>query len=255
MTATNFQSLAGLYAIGVVGAITVNLGSCTFNRSIGFTWYDRVLFGITFTILFFVELTLARTKPDALFFVVCVLGIGLALRAWTQKRAGFTTLTVTHQVAAMVSPNLAVTMQPRLEEGQKIMVAARGITPVLSFALDEAQLRKATLCVLYVKEIAVYYAGGPTFLGRARWQDDPEAQAIMSLMLKLGAERNICVLPVYAVSEDAAATIIDLSATMGVDFLMIGATQRHAMANLLRGSVATNVAQQLPDSIQLIIHG
>ncbi len=255
MTATNFQSLAGLYAIGVVGAITVNLGSCTFNRAIGFTWYDRVLFGITFTILFFVELTLARTKPDALFFVVCVLGIGLALRAWTQKRAGFTTLTVTHRVAAMVSPNLAATMQPRMEEGQKIMVAARGITPVLSFALDEAQLRKATLCVLYVKEIAVYYAGGPTFLGRARWQDDPEAQAIMSLMLKLGAERDICVLPVYAVSEDAAATILDLSATMGVDFLMIGATQRHALANLLRGSVATNVAQQLPDSIQLVIYG
>jgi len=255
MTATNFQSLAGLYAIGVVGAITVNLGSCAFNRAIGFTWYDRVLFGITFTILFFVELTLARTKPDALFFVVCVLGIGLALRAWTQKRAGFTTLTVTHQVAAMVSPNLAATMQPRLEEGQKIMVAARGITPVLSFALDEAQLRKATLCVLYVKEIAVYYAGGPTVRGRARWQDDPEAQAIMSLMLKLGAERNICVLPVYAVSEDAAATILDLSATMGVDFLMIGATQRHALANLLRGSVATNVAQQLPDSIQLVIYG
>jgi len=255
MTATNFQSLAGLYAIGVVGAITVNLGACTFNRAIGFTWYDRVLFGITFTILFFVELTLARTKPDALFFVVCVLGIGLALRAWTQKRAGFTTLTVTHQVAAMVSPNLAATMQPRMEEGQKIMVAARGITPVLSFALDEAQLRKATLCVLYVKEIAVYYAGGPTVLGRARWQDDPEAQAIMSLMLKLGAERDICVLPVYAVSEDAAATILDLSATMGVDFLMIGATQRHALANLLRGSVATNVAQQLPDSIQLVIYG
>ena len=56
----------------------------------------------------------------------------------------------------MVSPDLLATMQPRLEEGQKIMVAARGITPVLSFALDEAQLRKATLCVLYVKEIAVY---------------------------------------------------------------------------------------------------
>ena len=40
------------------------------------------------------------------------------------------------------------------------MVAARGITPVLNFALDEAQLRKAILCVLYVKEIAVYFAGG-----------------------------------------------------------------------------------------------
>ncbi|PYK93748.1 MAG: hypothetical protein DME36_08285, partial [Verrucomicrobia bacterium] len=44
-------------------------------------------------------------------------------------------------------------------------------------------------------------------------------------------------------------------ATMGIDFLVIGATQRTALANLLRGSVATNVAQQLPDSIQLLIFG
>jgi nucleotide-binding universal stress UspA family protein len=255
LTATNFEGLAGLYAIGVVGAITVNLGSCASNRAIGFTWYDRVLFGITFCILFFVELTLARTKPDALFFVVCVLGVGLGLRAYTQKRQGLTTLTVTRRVAEMVSPDTIAALQPRLQEGQKIMVAARGITPVLSFALDEAQLRKATLCVLYVKEIAVYYTGGPATLGRARWQDDPEANAIMSLMLKLGAERDICVIPVYAVSEDAASTIIDLSATLGVDFLMIGATQRHALANLLRGGVATSVAQQLPDSIQLVIFG
>ena len=155
----------------------------------------------------------------------------------------------------MVSPDLVATMQPRLQEGQKIMVAARGITPVLSFALDEAQLRKATLCVLYVEEIAVFYGGGPAPIGRTRWQENPEANAIMSLMLKLGAERDICVQPVYAVSEDTATTILDLSATLGVDYLIIGASQRTAMAKLLRGNVATSVAQQLPDSIQLVIFG
>src|SRR5207248_11582224 len=139
--------LAGLYAIGVVSAITVTVGSCTFNRTVGFTWYDRVLFGVTFCILFFVELPLAHTKLDALQFVVAVLLGGLALRAYTQKRQGLTTLTIHRDVAQMVTPELSATMQSRLEEGQKVMVAARGITPVLSFALDEAQLRKATLCV------------------------------------------------------------------------------------------------------------
>ncbi len=255
ITTRNFTALAGLYAIGVVGAITVNLGSCCFNRVLPVKMHHRILFGFTFTVLFFVEMTLAHTKPDALFFVLCVLGVGLFVRAWTLKKRGLTSVMVPHQVAQMVTPDLAAKMQPRLDEGQKIMVAARGITPVLSFALDEAQLRKATLCVLFVKEIAVYYAGGPTTVGRAHWRDDHEAKAIMSLMLKLGAERGVCVLPVYAVSEDASTTILDLSATMGVDFLMIGATQRHALANLLRGSVATTVAQQLPDSIQLVIFG
>jgi len=251
----NFTALAGLYAIGVVGAITVNVGSCTFNRTVGFTWYDRLLFGATFCILFFVELTLAHTKPDALFFVVMVLGAGLALRAYTLKRQGLTTLTVTREVAKMVTPTLQATMQSRLTEGQKIMVAARGITPVLSFALDEAQLRKATLCVLYVKEVAIYYTAAGTRLGRARWQDDAEANAIMTSVIKLGEERGVPVVPVYAVSQDAAATIVDLAATMGVDFLVIGATQRTALTKLLRGSVVTNVAQQLPESIQLLISG
>ena len=253
--AANFAALAGLYAIGVVGAITVNLGSCTFNRTVDFTWYDRVLFGITFVILAFVELTLAHTKVDALQFVLAILIGGLALRAYTLKRQGLTTLTVTREVARMVTPDLMTSMRPHLEEGQKIMVAARGITPVLSFALDEAQLRKATLFVLYVKEVAVYYTAAGTRLGRSNWEDDPEANAIMCSMRKLGNERGINVVPLYAVSQDAATTIVDLAATMGMDFLVIGASQRPAMVKLLRGSVATNVAQHLPESIHLIIYG
>ena len=74
-------------------------------------------------------------------------------------------------------------------------------------------------------------------------------------MMKLGSERNVCVIPVYAVSQDAAATIVDLSATLGVDYLVIGSTQRTALTNLLRGSVVTNIAQHLPESIQLLIFG
>jgi nucleotide-binding universal stress UspA family protein len=165
-------------------------------------------------------------------------------------------MTVARQVAEMVTPDLAAVMEPRLSEGQKIMVAARGVTPALAFALEEAQLRKATLCVLYVKEISVYFTGGPANRGgRAKWQDDPAANAIMTWTMKTGAERDIPVQPVYAVSEDAAATILDLSATLGVDYLIIGASQRTAMAKLLGGSVVTSVAQQLPDTIRLVIFG
>jgi amino acid transporter/nucleotide-binding universal stress UspA family protein len=250
-----FEALAGLYAIGVVGAISVNLGACTFNKKLGLRMYERLIMGATFLVLALVEITIAKTKPDALFFAVCVLGVGLGFRTYSHQIAGLKTLTVTRKVAEMVTPDLAAKMQTRLQEGHRIMVAARGLTPVLTFALDEAQLRSATLYVLYVKEIAVFYARGPTAAGRPKWQDDPEAAAIMSTMVKLGAERGISVLPVYAVSEDTASTILDLSATMGVDYLIIGASQRPAMVKLLRGSVATNVAQQLPESIHLLIFG
>ena len=69
----------------------------------------------------------------------------------------------------------------------------------------------------------------------------------MSLMLKLGQERGV--------SEDAAATIVDLSATMGVDCLVLGTSQRGALSNLLRGNVANHIAQNLPDTIRLVIFG
>jgi nucleotide-binding universal stress UspA family protein len=239
-----------------VGAIAVNLGSCSFNRELSLGWFQRFIMVSTFLVLFAVEVTIAKTKPDALFFACAVLGIGLTLRFYSHKLSGLTTLTVTRKIAEMVVPDLPAAMQPRLEEGQKIMVAARGINPVLNFALEEAQLRKAVLCVVYVKEVVVYFSAAPGATGRRpKWQDDPEANAIMSLMLKEGKERGVCVLPVYAVSEDAPATILDLSATMGVDCLVIGTSQRSALSNLLRGSVANHIAQNLPDTIRLVIFG
>jgi hypothetical protein len=248
------KMLAGLYAIGVVGAITVNLGSCTFNKALPVSWQDRALFFVTFLILFAVELTLAKTKPDALFFVVCVLSGGLGLRFWSHKRSGLQTVTVRREIAEVVTQEAIERLRPQLIEGQRIMVAARGITPVLRFALDEANLRKATLCVLYVKELAVLISGAPAPV-RAKWQDDPHAAGIMSLMLKLGEETGVCVLPVYAVSSNPAVTILDLAATLGVDFVMLGAAQRLSMARLLKGDVIAQVAAGLPEDIQLIIHG
>src|SRR5205807_898267 len=112
----DFNALAGLYAVGVVGAIAVNLGSCSFNRELALGWLQRFIMVSTFLVLFAVEVTIAKTKPDALFFACSVLGIGLTLRFYSHKLSGLTTLTVTRKIADMVVPNLPITMQPRLEE-------------------------------------------------------------------------------------------------------------------------------------------
>lgn len=250
----DFDALASLYAIGVVGAILVNLSACTTNLKLTLHWFERVTMGGTSVILAAVWLTIAYTISHALFFAICVVGVGLAVRAYSHKLTGLKTLTLTKEVAELVTPEAIEKLRPKMAEGQRIMVAARGITPVLRFAIDEARLRKATLCVLYVKELAVHMAAAPTSVGKARWQEDPQAAAIMSLMLKLGQEVGIDVLPVYAVSTNPAATILDLTATLGVDFLMLGASHRLSMVRLLKGNVIEEVAKGLPEDIQLIIH-
>ena len=248
-------SLMELYAIGVVGAIAVNLGSCAFNKGLKLVWHERGILAFTFLVLFAVEMTLGKTKPNALYFIVCILIFGFGLRGIAQKRAGLETITVSKEIAAAVQPELLTQFRPNFSPGQSIMVAARGLTPVLRFALEEARFREGTLYVLVVKELAVKLPGSPSTSSSPRWQEDPQAAQIMYGMLGLGREASVTVIPVYTVSEDPAATILDVSATLGIDLLMVGAPQRRSLARLLKGNVDNEVAKKLPENIQLIIHG
>jgi nucleotide-binding universal stress UspA family protein len=249
------RSLMELYAIGVVGAITVNLGSCAFNKNLKIVWYERGLLAVTFVILFGVEMTLAKTKPNALFFIVCILIAGFALRALAQRHAGLRTITVSREVAAAVSPESIPDFHVNLNPGQAILVAARGMTPVLRFALEEARLRKGTLYVLFVKELAVALPGPLENTERPRWQDDSQAAIIMYALLEQGRQYDVQVVPLYAISENPASSILDLSATLGIDILMLGSPHRNKLVSLLKGNVVTEVARNLPENIQLVIHG
>jgi amino acid transporter/nucleotide-binding universal stress UspA family protein len=251
----NLEGLAELYEISVVGAISVSLGACVANRKLDMKWFERVAMAATFIVLMGAELTIAYMKPHALYFAVIVIGVGLGLRAYSHKVTGLKTLTLTKEVADLIDPEVVARLRPRLMEGRKILVAARGPTPVLRFALDEAKLRDASLCVLYIKELAVFL--GAAQFGtqrRNRWQDDPQAAPIMSLMLKLGEETGVCVQPVYAESTDPAGTIVDIAATLGADIVMLGSSHRATMARLLKGNVIERVASNLPENIELVIH-
>ncbi len=252
MISNNFDALAGLYAIGVVGAICVNLGSCATNLKLPMHWAERGLMALTFLILSAVEITLAQTKHEALFFVVCVLVVGLALWAYSQRLSGIRTLTVSREVAEIVRPEVIETMRHPAEQAAKILVSVRGLTPVLGFAFDEAELRKAALYILYVREIAVLYQGLPD--PPRNWKDDPEASAILGTAVQIGKARGIPTVPVFATAPNAASLIVDTAATLGADFLILGASHRGSLTKMLRGNIATEVAASLPDNIQLIIH-
>jgi amino acid transporter/nucleotide-binding universal stress UspA family protein len=252
----NLDKLADMYAIGVVGAITVNLGSSCFNKRLGLNWREFGIMFVTFVILFLVEITIAKTKPAALFFAACVLGVGFALRWYAMKRAGFETVMLTReQAAAVTKPEKLEPFKPNFAPGQAILVAARGFTPVLKFALEEAKLRQGNLYVLYIKQLSVALPGPLTNAERPMWQNDRQAAEIMYGVFDLAREAGVSVLPVYAVSDNPAGTIVDIAATLGVDIMMLGSPHRSALAKLLRGDVVTEVAKSLPDNIQLVIHG
>ena len=238
------EGLAALYAIGVVGAIAINLGSCAFARTIDLKKYERITMTVTFFALAAVWITIALSKLYALLFVAIVLGFGLALREATCR----------HRQAAPAAPKLAtvVPVIPALGSppeflGQFILVAARGWTPALQFALEESRVRGAQLLVLYIREVAVNIDMG------SNWQDDPDARVLFT---RIEAEaRGLKVNKLYSVSDSPADTIIDIAATFGIDSVVLGGSRRATLVNLLKGNVVARVAANLPESMHLIVIG
>ena len=89
----------------------------------------------------------------------------------------------------------------------------------------------------------------------ANWKEDPEASAILGTAIQIGKHRGVATIPLFVNAPNAASIIVDMAATLGADFLMLGGTHRGAMSKLLRGSVVSEVASSLPDNIELIIYG
>ena len=252
-SAKGLELLASLYAIGVVGAIAVNLGSCTLNTTLVMHWLERSIMAVTFVTLFAVEMTIAKTKPDALYFTIVVLGVGFALRSYSQKRQHLKTVTVREEIAEAIQIEGAE-RHFELDKPQSIMIAARGVSPVISFALQEAKLRNCPLYVLFVKQISVKMPGALANPEKHHWQDDPDAVRIMANALENGGKLGIQVIPIYAISDHPAATILDFAATLGIDYLILGATKQRTLRTLLTGDVISEISKDLPENIRLIIY-
>ncbi len=240
------EGLAALYAIGVVGAIAINLGSCAFAKTISLKAHERMLMKGTFVLLAAIWFTIAWSKHSALLFVLIILAFGLGLRELTLRR----------REAAPAAPTPAPTVTRAVDAtapttilGQLILVAARGWTPALQFALEESRVRSARLLVLYIREVSVFADPG----AGANWQDDAEARNLFTRLE--GESKGLQVSRLYGASDAPADTIIDIAATFGVDTVVLGGSRRATLVNLLKGNVVSQVAANLPESMHLIVVG
>jgi amino acid transporter/nucleotide-binding universal stress UspA family protein len=77
-------TLSNLYAVGVVGAIAINLGSCSYNKEMPIKKWERTCLAVLAVIMICIEATLVWDKPDARYFAGFVLFSGLAARFFTK---------------------------------------------------------------------------------------------------------------------------------------------------------------------------
>lgn len=255
--------LADLYAIGVVGAVAINLGTCSTNFCVALRPFERGYMMLLATFMTVVWLTIAYEKPHALLFAMSIMGAGLAARFVVHHRAEVwqwmlapVPLPLGGEVTPVESP--IVTLPPSRKPAvaaaattKRILVATPGNLKVFRFALDEARTRGAELLVLFVRHIAV-----PT-LGPAQAADirsDPEAEALFAQVEKEAGAAGVKHYSLYSIAYDVSEAILEQAVTHGIDILILGASQRGAMWHAMKGDVIQQVAEYLPEPINLLIH-
>jgi len=246
----DMSSLADLYAVGVVGAIATNLGATATDRKLSIKLWERSLMLGTFLVMAAIEISLLIDKPNARYFAVTILAVGLILRGLVQERR------MKREAAPALAPKeLAADFAKATPEPasaslgvESILCAIRGTGRTLDFALREARKAGARLYLLFVREQPFMTEQD---VGR-KWQEDAEASAIFSEAKRKAADHQplFC----YAVSPSAAETIVDVAATLGASRVILGAPQRSALINLLRGNVIREVSNSLPEEIDLLVY-
>lgn len=254
MVVTDVSGLADLYAVGVVGAIAVNLGATASDWGKDLRPWERGLMAFTCFVMVAIELTLFVDKPSARVFAATILALGLILRGiakeWDQrKRRAPVVHPVPGTVSAVDAPEGAGAMTAHIDlEGESMLCAIRGIGKTLDFALKETRETRRPLYLLYVREQKVL-----TDEDRARkWPSDEDARLIFQYAREQlpGMQIQFC----YTVSDSPADTIVEIAATLGVSRLILGSPRRGALINFLRGNIITEVSRALPETIHLLVH-
>jgi amino acid transporter len=240
--------LAALYAIGVVGAITLNLATSATNFSIRMKFWERVLLATVAVITLFIEVTIAIQKKDALFFVLTIIGVGLVLR-FAAKR-----------IAPVPMPELASTVNVlTVAEAKELsslykstaMVALRSVNPVL---LEEAALHvkakgENSVYLSYVEETPPS-PELPTEIEPSR-----ESVEVLAKAQEEMEKHGITAVPIWQIGENPGRLIARAAQDLDVKTVAIGATKRSALINLLRGDVLRTLAHNLQKECHLLIVG
>jgi amino acid transporter/nucleotide-binding universal stress UspA family protein len=253
LVVSDMGGLADLYAVGVVGAIATNLGASSTDKKLGLVTWERILMFFTFIIMLGIEISLFAYKPSALKFALIVLVVGLILRGLaaeyaSRAQAAKEATASKTPAAAMPVPATTMSFDMAAAEGPPMMCAVRGLGKTLDFAIDEARATHRPLYLLFIRPLPVLTEQDY----KKKWQEDDEARTVF-LAAKDKAQGHP-VFPCYAVSDSVAQTIVDIAATMGTSYLILGAPERQGLASLLRGNIIRDITESLPDDIHLLVY-
>jgi nucleotide-binding universal stress UspA family protein len=134
---------------------------------------------------------------------------------------------------------------------ERIMVPTTGNPRLIEFALKESKNRQAELAILFVRHLAVTPMG-PSAIPKL--DEDEQALALFDHLRERAKEAGVPLRLLYGVARDISDAILDMAVTHGADLLILGTTRRGTLWRAMKGDIIQAIAEQLPGSIDLLIH-
>ncbi len=240
--------LAALYAIGVVGAITLNIGVCATNFQISLKKRERVLLMFSAIILLLIEITIAVQKHQALLFAAIVLGTGMTLRYFAKR---IVPVPIPEELLAMnvLTVSEAKEIAPLYRSSSMVAIKALNLPLLEEAALRSKARGENSIYLAYVEETPPSREL-PTEI-------EPSAQSLdlLNRAMKDMEAKGLTGIPIWRIGADPGKLIADAARELDVSTVMIGTTKRSALTNLLRGDVLRRLDQNLPKECHLVIVG
>ena len=242
----DLQTLASLYAIGVVGAVALDcLLAATHPRMRKLR--RKIQIGLLGLFLAAVWFTLATTKIPALVFVATVMAIGLGLRAitrWAQAR---------RPKPSLLRQAIVEQLPPDAWARPRLLLATAGSDDLAEPAMEVARAENATLVVAFIREVALNYRVEAE--SRLTLDTDPAAQTLFTDFLAHGHKYGVPVIPVYDTGTNGAELIAEQAAINGVSRVLIGSSRRGALHHLIKGSFQRKLEALLPPDVRVEVLG
>ncbi len=236
----DLEALAALYAIGVIGAVAINVTLCATHPRLR-RMHRKIPMLMLGIVLLAIWVSLAFTKLHALLFVITVMAVGLTARAltkWLAERKGPRVSLLRQAIAEQLTTEAMI--KP------KILLGTYGSDALAPAALAEAKKSGSTLVVCFIRQVNLSYKFDEKKL---TIDTDLAALKTFSKILDHAHEMGVPVLPIYDTGPDAAELMAENAAIYGCDRVLIGSSRQGILYHLIKGHFQRRLESILPREI------
>lgn len=236
----DLESLAALYAIGVIGAVAINVSLCALHPRLRRLHRKGPMVALGLVLLG-IWVTLAFTKLHALLFVIIVMAVGLSARAATKW------VSARRPKPSLLKQAILEQLTPEALARPRLMVCTYGSEALARPSLEAARQAGASLLVCFIRNVSLSYK----YEGEKKpgIETDLAAQRTFARFLDLAHEIQVPIIPVYDMGPDAPELIAENAAMHGCDQVLIGTSRKGMLYHLIKGHFQRRLESLLPPQI------